>query len=155
MKHAMVAILAGGAAMNQTSLFGALAFAALLLACPGKAHDYGWGFEMGDMRNPINGKFCCGQNDCGIVMPAPKAIKGGWAIHGEVIVGESGHGRRVRVDEVVPYDEVLPSPDGHFWRCHSIAQHYSGAYADITTIGSAISYEDLERRCFFAPPQTL
>jgi hypothetical protein len=78
-------------------------------------------------------------------MPAPIATDAGWAIHGgEIIDHES---RRVRVDEVVPYDEAIPSPDGYFWRCHSLEVTFFGTQHE--------TYADGEQRCFFAPPQSL
>jgi hypothetical protein len=49
--------------------------------------------------------------DCGIVMPAPKATAAGWAIHGEEVVD---FGRRIRVDEVVPYADTSPSAQVYF-----------------------------------------
>jgi hypothetical protein len=80
------------------------------------------------------------------VVEAMKATTAGWVIQGDVIVDING--RRVRVDEVVPYTEVLPSPDGYFWRCHTVeSKNYDAhGYAD---------YVDGKRRCFFAPPQSL
>jgi len=57
--------------------------------------------------------------------------------------------RRLRVDEVVPCDETLPSPDGHFYRCHTVGRDYDED-------GNPNEYLwDGERRCFFAPPQWL
>jgi hypothetical protein len=80
-------------------------------------------------------------------MPVPAATSAGWAIHGEVIIDVDG--RRVRVDEVVPYREVMPSPDGYFWRCHSTENLDYGVTNDTRFL------VDGERRCFFAPPQSL
>ena len=51
-------------------------------------------------------------------------------------------------DEVVPYDHVSPSPDGYFWRCHTVkSKNYD--------VHGHADYVDGERRCFFAPPQSL
>src|ERR671934_101089 len=96
-------------------LVGALIVALLLLISPSPAHE-SW-ISGKRMLNPATRERCCGTNECGVVMPAPVATAAGWAIHGEEIIDLDG--RRVRVDEVVPYREVVPSPDGYFWRCHS------------------------------------
>jgi hypothetical protein len=80
-------------------------------------------------------------------MPTPQATAAGWAIHGDEIIDISG--RRVRVDEVVPYAEAAPSPDGYFWRCHDVESMNYDVY------GHAHQHIDGERRCFFAPPQSL
>ena len=80
-------------------------------------------------------------------MPAPVATPEGWAIHGEEIIDVDG--RRVRVDEVVPYREAMPSPDGYFWRCHSTVN------PDFDITNNTEMLIDGDRRCFFAPPQSL
>jgi hypothetical protein len=105
--------------MVNPRLFGALALATLLLIGPSPAHQ-SWISEEG-AKNPVTGSWCCGVHDCGIVMPAPIATDAGWAIHGDVIIDVNG--RRVRVDEVVPYNEAIASPDGHFWRCQASKSH--------------------------------
>jgi hypothetical protein len=125
-------------------LFGALAVAMLLLIGPSPAHQ-SWISQEG-ATNPVTGKWCCGARDCGIVMPAPIATTAGWAIHGDEIIDHDG--RRVRVDEVVPYEEASPSPDGYFWRCHTL----EGTLYDVQ---NHATYVDGQRRCFFAPPQSL
>ncbi len=125
-------------------LLGSL-IALLLLISPSPAHD-SW-ISRERMMNPITLDWCCGRGDCGVVMPAPKATAAGWAIHGEEILDLDG--RRIRVDEVVPYGETLPSPDGHFYRCHTVGRDYEAG-------GNPDEYLwDGERRCFFAPPQSL
>jgi hypothetical protein len=125
-------------------LFGALAVAAFLLVHPSLAHD-SWISNDG-LKNPATEEWCCGRGDCGVVMPAPKVTAVGWAIHGDVIIDISG--RRIRVDEVIPYSEVLPSPDGYFWRCHTVeSKNYD--------VRGHADYVDGKRRCFFAPPQAL
>jgi hypothetical protein len=127
-------------------LFGVLAGATLLaLVVPSSAHD-SW-ISGGELRNPATREWCCGRGDCGIVMPAPRATAGGWAIHGDEIIDISG--RRIRVDEVVPYSEVSASPDGYFWRCHTVESKNYDMH------GHANEYIDGQRRCFFAPPQSL
>jgi hypothetical protein len=126
-------------------LFGALAAATFLaLVHPSPAHE-SWISQKG-ATNPVTGNWCCGMRDCGIVMPAPVATAAGWAIHGDEIIDHDG--RRVRVDEVVPYDEATPSPDGYFWRCHTL----EGTFYDVE---NHVTYADGSRRCFFAPPQSL
>jgi hypothetical protein len=126
-------------------LLGALAVAILLaLVHQSRAHD-SWISRQG-ILNPVTQAWCCGARDCGIVMPAPVATAAGWAIHGEEIIDSNG--RRVRVDEVVPYDEATPSPDGYFWRCHTL----EGTFYDVE---NHVTYVDGVRRCFFAPPQSL
>ena len=75
-------------------------------------------------------------------MPAPQATAGGWAIHGDEIIDISG--RRVRVDENVPYAEVSPSPDGYF--CDAMM---SNAWTMIST-DTRHQYIDGVRRCLFA-----
>jgi hypothetical protein len=129
--------------MNRMRLCGALAFATLLLR-PSLAHD-SW-ISDDALKNPVTQQWCCGRSDCGIVMPAPKATAGGWAVHGDQIIDING--RRLRVDEVIPYNEVLPSPDGYFWRCHTrVSTNYD--------VDGNKDYVDGNRRCFFAPPQAL
>jgi hypothetical protein len=86
-------------------LLAALIITSQLLIGPSPAHD-SW-ISREHMMNPLTLDWCCGRGDCGIVMPAPKATPAGWAIHGEEILDLDG--RRLRVDEVVPYDETLPS----------------------------------------------
>ena len=128
--------------------FGALVVATLLLIGPSPAHE-SWISAEGAV-NPVTGKWCCGAPDCGIVMPAPIATAADWAIHGDEIVDLNG--RRVRVDEVVPYKEVSPSPDGYFWRCHSFEATFYDVQGDVQ---NHVRYADGKRRCFFAPPQSL
>jgi hypothetical protein len=131
--------------MCSNHLFGLFAIGTLLLVHPSVAHD-AWINENG-LRNPATQEWCCGRGDCGIVIPTPRATVAGWVIHGEEIIDING--RRIRVDEVVPYNEVLPSPDGYFWRCHTVESKNYDVH------GHAGDYVDGERRCFFAPPQTL
>ena len=126
-------------------LLAALVVTSPLFISPSPAHD-SW-ISREHMRNPVTLDWCCGRGDCGIVLPAPKATATGCAIHGEEIVDLDG--RRLRVDEVVPYDETQPSPDGHFYRCHTVGRDYDED-------GNPNEYLwDGERRCFFAPPQSL
>ena len=71
---------------------------------------------------------------------AVKAGVGGYSLRGPVTYGMAvtgneadGPTREENVNEVVPYSQSLPSPDGAYWRCKR---------------------PDGSRRCFFAPPQT-
>jgi hypothetical protein len=67
-------------------------------------------------------------------------------LHGDEIIDING--RRLRVEEVVPYNQVSASPDGYFWRCHTVeSKNYD--------VHGHVDWVDGERRCFFAPPQSL
>lgn len=79
------------------------------------AHD-SW-ISRGQFRGPQNGEWCCGVNDC-FVVPSAQVKVGN---QGFVLSGTK---------ETVPYNEVLPSADGQYWRCHR---------------------PNGSRRCFFAP----
>lgn len=110
--------------------FAALSLAIVLfLADALDAHDR-W-ISRGGLRNAA-GEWCCGLGDCGLIdAAAVHASANGYEVHGNVTIG-SGEGAVVtRVDELVPYAEAQPSPDGAYWRCKR---------------------PDGSRRCFFAPP---
>ena len=100
------------------------------------AHDI-W-INRGSYRNPA-GEWCCGAEDCGVVSPnAVHANSGGYSIRGAVTYGEGITGNAAdgpthtdSVNEVIPYSQSLPSPDGAYWRCKR---------------------SDGTPRCFFAPP---
>lgn len=100
------------------------------------AHDV-W-ISRGAYRNPA-GEWCCGAEDCGVVAPgAVKAGSGGYSIAGPVTYGvgvtgnaADGPTHQEKVNEIVPYNQSLPSPDGAYWRCKR---------------------PDGSPRCFFAPP---
>ncbi|HEY5216566.1 MAG TPA: hypothetical protein VIJ17_06700 [Pseudolabrys sp.] len=100
------------------------------------AHDT-W-ISRGVYKNPA-GEWCCGAEDCGVVSrDAVKAGSGGYSLRGPVTYGvgvtgneADGPTRQENVNEVVPYSQSLPSPDGAFWRCKR---------------------PDGSPRCFFAPP---
>ena len=102
-------------------MFGSLArlaliAAALLLIVPNtSAHD-SW-ISRGGHRNPA-GEWCCGAGDC-------------FAIPGDTVSISAGGYVLRTFNEVVPFTEAQPSPDGAFWRCKR---------------------SDGSRRCFFAPP---
>jgi hypothetical protein len=99
------------------------------------AHDI-W-INRGAYRNPA-GEWCCGASDCGVVSPnAVKAGVRGYVLHGNVTYGagvtgnaDDGPTHSETVNEVVPYNQSLPSPDGSYWRCKR---------------------PDGSPRCFFAP----
>jgi hypothetical protein len=122
----MVRTLARSSVVLVTSLFS---FSAL-------AHDI-W-ISRGTYRNPA-GEWCCGAEDCGVVSPnAVKAGQGGYSLRGDVTYGvgvtgnaADGPTRHENVNEMVPYSQSLPSPDGAYWRCKR---------------------PDGSPRCFFAPP---
>jgi hypothetical protein len=86
------------------------------LVNPTPAHD-SW-INRGAYRNTA-GEWCCGAGDC-----FPVAAE-------KVSVNGAGYVLREYNNELVPFSESQPSPDGAFWRCKR---------ADGT------------RRCFFAPP---
>ena len=100
------------------------------------AHDV-W-INRGTYKNAA-GEWCCGARDCGVVSPsAVKAGIGGYSLrgtvtYGKVVTGNEADGptRQEYVNEVVPYSQSLPSPDGAYWRCKR---------------------PDGSPRCFFAPP---
>lgn len=116
-------------------LSGALLAAAVWLSTwTAHAHDI-W-INRGAYRNPA-GEWCCGVEDCGVVQPgAVHATGEGYVIKGTVTYGAGATGderdgptRTEQLDEVVPYSQALPSPDGAFYRCRR---------------------PDGSRRCFFA-----
>jgi hypothetical protein len=76
-----------------------------------------------------------------------RATPGSWAIHGDEIIDISG--RRIRVDEVVPYSEVSASPDGYFWRCHTVeSQNYDmHGHANEYSMARAAASLRLHNRC--------
>src|SRR3954464_10812143 len=111
---------------------------ALMLALSSSAalaHDI-W-ISNGSYKNPA-GEWCCGANDCGVVAPnAVHTSTGGYSVvgavtYGEGITGNPADGPTVNqnVDETIPYNQTLPSPDGAYWRCKR---------------------PDGSPRCFFAP----
>lgn len=112
-----------------------LVLLATSLSSTALAHDV-W-IKKGTYRNPA-GEWCCGANDCGVVSPsAVKAIQGGYSVvgtvtYGQAITGDAQDGptHHDDVNEMVPYSQSLPSPDGAFWRCKR---------------------PDGSQRCFFAP----
>jgi hypothetical protein len=105
------------------------------------AHD-SW-ISRGGLKNQA-GEWCCGAEDCGVVSPsAVRAMRGGYSVIGTVTYGTAATGNvttgsaaagaahQENVNEMVPYSQSLPSPDGAYWRCKR---------------------PDGSPRCFFAPP---
>ena len=94
----------------------ALAVIALMtVGSPASTHDH-W-INHGSYRN-LAGEWCCGQGDCFALAAA------------SVSISADGYVLR-ELNEVVPFAEAQPSPDGVYWRCKR---------------------PDGTRRCFFAPP---
>ncbi len=80
------------------------------------AHD-SW-ISKGMHRNAM-GEMCCGEGDCFMVEPVRTTAQGYLIL---------------ALNELVPFNEALPSPDGAYWRCKR---------------------PDGSRRCFFAPPPSM
>jgi hypothetical protein len=122
--------------MPRALTCSALTLLIIVLSTAALAHDM-W-ISRGSYRNPA-GEWCCGANDCGVVSPnAVKATTGGYSVvgivtYGQAITGDARDGptHQDNVNEVVPYSQSLPSPDGTYWRCKR---------------------PDGSPRCFFAPP---
>jgi hypothetical protein len=122
--------------MSRTLVCSVLALVLSLFSSAARAHDV-W-ISRGTYKNHA-GEWCCGALDCGVVAPsAVKAGSGGYSLRGEVTYGigvtgneADGPTRQEIVNEVVPYSQSLPSPDGAYWRCKR---------------------PDGSPRCFFAPP---
>jgi hypothetical protein len=116
-------------------LVGLLWLLAFVFGGRAEAHDI-W-ISQGQHRNPA-GEWCCGANDCGVVASSGiKAVQGGYSIRSTVTYGvgitgnpSDGPTHSEPVNEIVPYSQSLPSPDGSFWRCKR---------------------PDGSNRCFFAP----
>ena len=83
------------------------------------AHGPAEWIQRGGFRNAA-GELCCGERDCVEISEE------------DVSITNAGYFVRT-IRETVPFSETLPSPDGHFWRCH-----WGGA-----------------RKCFFAPPPSI
>ncbi len=84
------------------------------LATIASAHDH-W-INKGGYRSPMDNSPCCGEGDCFQVEPV-RVTAQGYLI--------------LALNELVPFNEAQPSPDGAYWRCKR---------------------PDGSRRCFFAPP---
>ena len=113
-------------------------FALVLTVCGSAAFAHDIWINRGSFKNPA-GEWCCGAEDCGVVNPkAVHALSGGYSVVGSVTYGEAITGNAAdgptthdNVNEVIPYNQALPSPDGAYWRCKR---------------------PDGTARCFFAPP---
>jgi hypothetical protein len=122
--------------MSRTLVHVLLVLVLSLSSVAALAHDT-W-INRGSYKNPA-GEWCCGAEDCGVVSPsAVKAGIGGYSLRGAVtygagVTGDAADGptHEEPVNEVVPYSQSLPSPDGAYWRCKR---------------------PDGTPRCFFAPP---
>ena len=122
--------------MSRNFVRSLLVLVLSLLGSAALAHD-AW-ISRGSYRNPA-GEWCCGAEDYGVVPPgAVKAGTGGYLLRGSVTYGEAvtgnaadGPTHQEPVNEVVPYSQSLPSPDGAYWPCKR---------------------PDGSPRCFFAPP---
>ena len=91
--------------------------AAALLTLGSIAYAHNHWINRGGYRN-VAGEWCCGEGDC-------------FSIPGErVAITTVGYELR-DLNEIVPFAEAQPSPDGAYWRCKR---------------------PDGSRRCFFAPP---
>ena len=122
--------------MPRALLRSVLLIGVSLLSSSALAHDI-W-INHGAYKNPA-GEWCCGAEDCGVVSKgAVHAMKGGYSVvgavtYGEAVIGNPADGPTVQqnVNETIPYNQALPSPDGAYWRCKR---------------------PDGSPRCFFAPP---
>lgn len=122
--------------MSRTSVRSLLVLVPLLFGSAAHAHDV-W-ISRGGYKNAA-GEWCCGAKDCGVVARnAVKAGSDGYSLRGAVTYGmgvtgneADGPTRQENVNEVVPYSQSLPSPDGAYWRCKR---------------------PDGSPRCFFVPP---
>lgn len=96
-------------------------FALLLAVLPVEvlSHDLANWINQGGYKNAA-GQYCCGENDC-------KELA-----HSDVQITPSGY-LILSLNEVVPFSEAQPSPDGYYWRC-------------------AWGMPRPVRKCFFAPP---
>jgi hypothetical protein len=122
--------------MPHTLLRSVFAVVLTLCGSASLAHDI-W-INRGSFKNPA-GEWCCGAEDCGVVNPkAVHATPAGYVLngvvtYGQAITGNAADGPTVhqQLNEVIPYSQALPSPDGAYWRCKR---------------------PDGSPRCFFAPP---
>ena len=83
------------------------------------AHGPAEWIQRGGYKNAA-GELCCGDRDCFELSSSDVSVTpAGYFVHS--------------TRETVPFNEALPSPDGHYWRCQ-----WGGA-----------------RKCFFAPPSSI
>lgn len=117
---------------NKVISIIALLIVASCATAPAAAHD-SW-IARGALKNGA-GEWCCGLGDCGVIDNVfVKETPNGYEINGFITyyTGEADDkGHREPIQEIVPYSETQPSPDGAYWRCKR---------------------PDGTRRCFFSPP---
>ena len=101
---------------GQIRLLTFAAIAAVAMLSLARAHGPAEWINTGGYRNAA-GELCCGERDCFELAS------------GDVSVTSVGYFVR-SLEEIVPFDEAQPSPDGRYWRCQG---------------GGS-------RKCFFAPP---
>jgi hypothetical protein len=136
---------------SRRSVFGATVFAigVLISGWAASAHDAlglsDWIGEGTDKYlTPGGHTRCCGRNDCAkIDSDAVTYGPNGLEIHGGAtyfldVSPETW--LRQRIDETVPYAELLPSEDKSFWRCQWPGPRNPGPETPP------------HRTCFFAPP---
>jgi len=100
----------------------------ILLSSAAPAHE-SW-ISKGGHRNAA-GEWCCGTGDCFLVPKRNVSTSAyGYVVILDIASGAAGPLQQ----EIVPYAEAQPSPDGEFWRCRR---------------------PDGVRRCFFAPPPSM
>jgi len=140
-----------GSSRRSVSVFGSTVFAIATLISPGPAasHDAlglsDWIGEGSDKyMTPGGHTRCCGRNDCAkIDSDAVSYGPNGLEIHGSgtyYLDVSPETWLRQRIDETVPYAELLPSEDKSFWRCQWPGPRQPGPEVPP------------HRTCFFAPP---
>jgi len=87
----------------------------LLLTTISHAHGPAQWIQDGEYKNAL-GQLCCGEKDCFELSDS------------DVVNAADGYFVK-SLNELVPYHDATPSPDGKFWRCE-----WGGS-----------------RKCFFAP----
>lgn len=130
-------ILVGIASFIVGAVF-LLLFALLLAVSSSRARAHDIWISRGVHKN-YAGEWCCGTNDCGVLdKNAVHASTGGYSVKGIVTYGVGVTGNEADgpthsegVNDLIPYSQSLPSPDGAYWRCKRA---------------------DGSPRCFFAPP---
>ena len=103
----------------------------LVLVAEAQAHGPAEWIQNGGYKNSA-GELCCGERDCvELEDDQVKVTPGGY----RVVLPQSQRAPGYIVgihDELVPFNETTPSPDGKYWRCA-----WNGM-----------------RKCFFAPPSS-
>ena len=107
--------ICGGATRCILTGLTAMAMLSLQLAY---AHGPAEWIQRGGYKNAA-GELCCGERDCFELSDA------------DVEITAAGY-HVISINEVIPFSEATPSPDGHYWRCQ-----WGG-----------------HRKCFFAPPNS-